>query len=91
MRSESQTHPGVILNALCLVHAAITEVAKNLSVGQIRIYDNLLLKRPLTLVDVEHMLRDRWGTTPGLRFVCAFNQIVVKSIGPTVNGRNRRL
>jgi len=32
-----------------------------LSVGQIYLYDNPLLKRPLTLADVKHMLLGHWG------------------------------
>ncbi|MGA8241795.1 MAG: hypothetical protein WB818_14580, partial [Desulfobacterales bacterium] len=40
-----------------------------LSVGQIYLYDNPLLKRPLTLADVKHMLLGHWGTTPGQNFI----------------------
>jgi phosphoketolase len=39
------------------------------SVGQIYLYDNPLLKRPLTLADVKHMLLRPWDTTPGQNFV----------------------
>jgi len=39
--------------------------ANYLSVGQIYLDDNPLLKRPLTLADVKHMLLGHWGTTPG--------------------------
>ncbi|MGZ9189405.1 MAG: phosphoketolase family protein, partial [Nitrospira sp.] len=35
--------------------------ANNLSVGQIYLYDNPLLRRPLTLADVKHMLLGHWG------------------------------
>jgi xylulose-5-phosphate/fructose-6-phosphate phosphoketolase len=34
-------------------------------VGQIYLYDNPLLKRPLTLANVKRMLLGHWGTTPG--------------------------
>ena len=43
--------------------------ANYLSVGQIYQYDNPLLKRPLTLADVKHMLLGHWGTTPGQNFI----------------------
>ena len=40
-----------------------------LSVGQIYLYDNPLLKRPLEIRDVKHMLLGHWGTTPGQNFI----------------------
>ena len=39
--------------------------ANYLSVGQLYLYDNPLLRRPLALSDVKHMLLGHWGTTPG--------------------------
>jgi xylulose-5-phosphate/fructose-6-phosphate phosphoketolase len=39
------------------------------SVGQIYLFDNPLLKRPLALTDIKHMLLGHWGTTPGQNFV----------------------
>ena len=43
--------------------------ANYLSVGQIYLYDNPLLKRPLALADIKHMLLGHWGTTPGQNFI----------------------
>ena len=40
-----------------------------LSVGQIYLCDNPLLRRPLVLSDVKHMLLGHWGTTPGQNFI----------------------
>lgn len=40
-----------------------------LSVGQIYLADNPLLKRPLALADVKHMLLGCRGTTPGKHFI----------------------
>jgi xylulose-5-phosphate/fructose-6-phosphate phosphoketolase len=40
-----------------------------LSVGQIYLYDNPLLKIPLTKEHVKPRLLGHWGTTPGLNFV----------------------
>src|ERR1035437_9132907 len=50
---------------------AYWRAANYLSVGQIYLYDNPLLKRPLMLPDVKHMLLGHWGTTPGQIFFCA--------------------
>ena len=43
--------------------------ANYLSVGQIYLRDNPLLRRPLQLSDVKRRLLGHWGTTPGLNFV----------------------
>ncbi len=43
--------------------------ANYLSVGQIYLLDNPLLKKPLTLEHVKPRLMGHWGTTPGLNFV----------------------
>ena len=43
--------------------------ANYLSVGQIYLMDNPLLRRPLVLGDVKPRLLGHWGTTPGLNFL----------------------
>jgi xylulose-5-phosphate/fructose-6-phosphate phosphoketolase len=43
--------------------------ANYLSVGQIYLYDNPLLKEPLSLRHVKPRLLGHWGTTPGLNFL----------------------
>ncbi|HET9670817.1 MAG TPA: phosphoketolase family protein [Casimicrobiaceae bacterium] len=43
--------------------------ANYLSVGQIYLLDNPLLRRPLTLADIKPRLLGHWGTTPGLNFI----------------------
>src|SRR3546814_825430 len=48
---------------------AYWRAANYLSVGQIFLYDNPLLKRPLSLADVKRMQLGHWGTTPGQNFV----------------------
>jgi len=45
--------------------------ANYLSVGQIYLYANPLLKEPLTLAHVKPRLLGHWGTTPGLSFIYA--------------------
>jgi xylulose-5-phosphate/fructose-6-phosphate phosphoketolase len=48
---------------------AYWRAANYLSVGQIYLYDNPLLKRPLATSDIKHMLLGHWGTTPGQNFI----------------------
>ena len=43
--------------------------ANYLSVGQIYLMDNPLLKEPLRLEHVKPRLLGHWGTTPGLNFI----------------------
>jgi xylulose-5-phosphate/fructose-6-phosphate phosphoketolase len=43
--------------------------ANYLAVGQIYLYDNPLLRRPLTTDHVKPRLLGHWGTTPGLNFI----------------------
>lgn len=50
---------------------AYWRAANYLSVGQIYLLDNPLLKKPLTLQDVKRRLLGHWGTTPGLNFIYA--------------------
>jgi xylulose-5-phosphate/fructose-6-phosphate phosphoketolase len=56
---------------------AYWRAANYLSVGQIFLWDNPLLKRPLTLSDVKPMLLGHWGTTPGQNFIYAhLNRVI---------------
>jgi xylulose-5-phosphate/fructose-6-phosphate phosphoketolase len=57
---------------------AYWRAANYLSVGQIYLYDNPLLKRPLSLADVKKMLLGHWGTTPGQNFIYAHLNRVIK-------------
>ncbi len=45
--------------------------ANYLSVGQIYLFDNPLLRQPLTLDHVKPRLLGHWGTAPGLNFIYA--------------------
>ena len=40
-----------------------------LSVGQLYLLDNPLLKRPLELKDIKNKVVGHWGTTPGQNFI----------------------
>src|SRR6476620_746805 len=53
--------------------------ANYLSVGQIYLLDNPLLRRPLTAEDTKPRLLGHWGTTPGLNFVYAHMNRVIKA------------
>jgi xylulose-5-phosphate/fructose-6-phosphate phosphoketolase len=57
---------------------AYWRAANYLSVGQIYLYDNPLLKRPLTINDVKPMLLGHWGTTPGQNFIYTHLNRVIK-------------
>jgi xylulose-5-phosphate/fructose-6-phosphate phosphoketolase len=58
---------------------AYWRAANYLSVAQIYLLDNPLLKRPLALADIKHMLLGHWGTTPGQNFIYVhLNRIINK-------------
>ncbi len=57
---------------------AYWRAANYLSVGQIYLLDNPLLRKPLTLDHVKPRLLGHWGTTPGLNFVYAHMNRVIK-------------
>src|ERR1700729_1861908 len=48
---------------------AYWRAANYLSVGQIYLCDNPLLREPLAVEHIKHMLLGHWGTTPGQNFV----------------------
>jgi xylulose-5-phosphate/fructose-6-phosphate phosphoketolase len=48
---------------------AYWRAANYLSVGQIYLFDNPLLKKPLTRAHIKPRLLGHWGTTPGLNFI----------------------
>ncbi|MBF0441926.1 MAG: phosphoketolase family protein [Oligoflexales bacterium] len=58
---------------------AYFRAANYLSVGQIYLYDNPLLRQPLSLSHVKPRLLGHWGTTPGLNFIYVhLNRIIKK-------------
>jgi xylulose-5-phosphate/fructose-6-phosphate phosphoketolase len=62
---------------LRLIHA-YWRAANYLSAGQIYLLDNPLLEKQLTLEDVKPRLLGHWGTTPGLNFIYAHANRVIK-------------
>ncbi|HXI41671.1 MAG TPA: phosphoketolase family protein, partial [Bryobacteraceae bacterium] len=58
---------------------AYWRAANYISVGQIYLYDNPLLKEPLKLEHVKPRLLGHWGTTPGLNLIYAhLNRVIQK-------------
>src|SRR5688500_15836936 len=55
--------------------------ANYLSVGQIYLLDNPLLKEPLTLAHIKPRLLGHWGTTPGLNFIYVHLNRIIKKFG----------
>ncbi|HOY17616.1 MAG TPA: phosphoketolase family protein [Haliscomenobacter sp.] len=57
---------------------AYWRAANYLSVGQIYLYDNPLLKKPLTLEHIKPRLLGHWGTTPGLNLIYVHLNRIIK-------------
>jgi xylulose-5-phosphate/fructose-6-phosphate phosphoketolase len=57
---------------------AYWRAANYLSVGQIYLRDNPLLKRPLQLKDIKQLLLGHWGTTPGQNFIYVHLNRIIK-------------
>ena len=57
---------------------AYWRAANYLSVGQIYLYDNPLLKKQLALKHIKPRLLGHWGTTPGLNFIYVHLNRVIK-------------
>ena len=58
---------------------AYWRAANYLSVGQIYLYANPLLKEPLKLEHIKPRLLGHWGTTPGLNFIYVHLNRVIKA------------
>jgi xylulose-5-phosphate/fructose-6-phosphate phosphoketolase len=58
---------------------AYWSAANYLSVGQIYLLDNPLLREELTLAHIKPRLLGHWGTTPGLNFIYAHLNRVIKA------------
>src|SRR5437660_6376383 len=58
---------------------AYWRAANYLSVGQIYLLDNPLLKKSLALADIKQRLLGHWGTTPGQNFIYVhLNRVIRK-------------
>ena len=58
---------------------AYWRAANYLSVGQIYLYDNPLLRRPLLQSDVKPLVVGHWGTTPGQNFIYVHLNRLIKT------------
>src|SRR5450631_3631993 len=58
---------------------AYWRAANYLSVGQIYLYANALLREPLKLEHIKPRLLGHWGTTPGLNFIYAHLNRVIRA------------
>ena len=59
---------------------ACWRAANYLSVGQIYLFDNPLLKVPLSEDHIKPRLLGHWGTTPGLNFIYAHLNRLIKKL-----------
>ncbi len=78
--SPDRLHPQPTPLSPDLLHRmdAYWRAANYLSVGQIYLYDNPLLKEPLTLAHVKPLVVGHWGTTPGQNFIYVHLNRVIK-------------
>jgi len=76
---KTQTHPPTLSPDLLSRIDAYWRAANYLSVGQMYLFDNPLLKRPLALSDIKRMLLGHWGTTPGQNFIYVHLNRIIKA------------
>ncbi len=76
--------PGTLSPEELLRIDAWWRAANYLSVGQIYLLDNPLLKKPLKMAHIKPRLLGHWGTTPGLNFIYAHLNRVIKAHGLNV-------
>jgi xylulose-5-phosphate/fructose-6-phosphate phosphoketolase len=70
---------GLTPHELQLIHS-YWSAANYLSVGQIYLMDNPLLREPLRIEHIKPRLLGHWGTTPGLNFIYAHMNRVIKKL-----------
>ena len=74
-RNDEAVLPPALLNKI----NAYWRAANYLSVGQLYLRDNPLLKEPLKLEHIKNMLLGHWGTTPGQNFIYThLNRVINK-------------
>jgi xylulose-5-phosphate/fructose-6-phosphate phosphoketolase len=77
MQPATSTSAALTAEELRKIHA-YWRAANYLSVGQIYLYDNPLLTEPLRLEHIKPRLLGHWGTTPGLNFIYAHCNRIIK-------------
>ncbi|WP_342642311.1 phosphoketolase family protein [Rhodoligotrophos ferricapiens] len=79
MRDKQQALPASLSEQDFLKLDAYWRAANYLSVGQIYLLDNPLLREELTLAHIKPRLLGHWGTTPGLNFIYAhLNRVILR-------------
>lgn len=76
--SETQQLAGILNEDELRKINAYWRAANYLSVGQIYLMNNPLLREPLKAEDVKPRLLGHWGTTPGLNFIYAHMNRMIK-------------
>ena len=61
---------------------AYWRAANYLAVGQIYLYDNPMLREPLTMAHVKPLVVGHWGTVPGQNFICVHLNRAIKKYDP---------
>jgi xylulose-5-phosphate/fructose-6-phosphate phosphoketolase len=76
IKESVKTEPSLDIEELHRINA-YWRAANYLSVGQIYLLDNPLLREPLKLEHIKPRLLGHWGTTPGLNFIYVhFNRLI---------------
>jgi xylulose-5-phosphate/fructose-6-phosphate phosphoketolase len=78
MKTKQKTSSKTLSPELLRKLDAYWRAANYLSVGQIYLYDNPLLKKPLALAHIKPRLLGHWGTSPGLNFIYVHLNRVIK-------------
>ena len=78
MNSSTLTQEPTLYPEMLRKMDAYWRAANYLSVGQIYLFDNPLLKRPLAATDIKPMLLGHWGTTPGQNFIYVHLNRIIK-------------
>ena len=76
--TQATEFQGIQVNEIFQRMDAYWRAANYLSVGQIYLRDNPLLKRPLSPNDIKRRLLGHWGTTPGQNFIYVHLNRVIK-------------
>jgi xylulose-5-phosphate/fructose-6-phosphate phosphoketolase len=79
MERAVDTPPGPLAESEVAAIDAYWRAANYLSVGQIYLLDNPLLRQPLELAHIKPRLLGHWGTTPGLNFVYVHLNRVIRA------------
>src|ERR671936_1584791 len=76
--AEATTAAGPLAAEELSLIDAYWRAANYVSVGQIYLLDNPLLRQPLALEHIKPRLLGHWGTTPGLNFIYAHLNRVIR-------------